>query len=43
MPNIYQITLTPEQADNQELIEQEVARSQNIEKNDISEVYSLSF
>ena len=41
MPNIYQITLTPEQADNQELIEQEVARSQNIKKNDISEVVVL--
>ena len=41
MPNIYQITLTPEQAANQELIIKEVANSQNIEKDNISDVVIL--
>lgn len=41
MPNIFQITLTPEQAANNDLIASEVAKSQNIDIKNISEIVIL--
>ena len=38
MPNTYQITLTPEQADNTEFIKHAVSKLENIDINNISEV-----
>jgi uncharacterized FAD-dependent dehydrogenase len=41
MPNIFQIILTPEQAANNDLIASEVAKSQNIDIKNISEIVIL--
>ena len=41
MPNIFQITLTPEQAANNDLIASEVAKSQNIDIKNISDIVIL--